>query len=184
MEYIKLQISELILKYAEKENGLNDLMEIMLESMMLAERTEFLKDNPGNKGNGFRPGHAYGHGKILSFRIPRGRFGNTNRWGEDTRTIEGIVEITSGTGIGSVDENKDFSVYPNPFVESVNFRFVEAGDYTINIYGVDGTLMQTNNLTAGAGQVVNVTLAGSKGMYVVKVVKNGKTYKTVKVVKK
>ena len=108
----------------------------------------------------------------------------TNRWGEDTRTVEGIVEITSGSGIGSVDENKDFSVYPNPFVESVNFRFVEAGDYTINIYGVDGTLMQTNNLTAGAGQVVNVTLAGSKGMYVVKVVKNGKTYKTVKVLKK
>lgn len=51
-------------------------MGIMLESMMLAERAEFLKDNPGNKGNGFRPGHAYGHGKILSFRIPRDRFGN------------------------------------------------------------------------------------------------------------
>ena len=49
MEYTKLQISELILKHAEKENGLNDLMEIMLESMMLAERAEFLKDNPDNK---------------------------------------------------------------------------------------------------------------------------------------
>ena len=29
-------------KHAEKENGLHDLMEIMLESMMMAERSEFL----------------------------------------------------------------------------------------------------------------------------------------------
>ena len=38
-------------KHAEKKNGLHDLMEIMLESMMVAERDEFLAENPGNKGN-------------------------------------------------------------------------------------------------------------------------------------
>ena len=32
-------------------NDLHDLMEIMLESMMVAERGEFLAENPGNKGN-------------------------------------------------------------------------------------------------------------------------------------
>lgn len=41
-------------KHAAKGNGLHDLMEIMLESMMVAERGEFLADNPGNKGNGYR----------------------------------------------------------------------------------------------------------------------------------
>ena len=30
-------------------------MEIMIESMMVAERGEFLADNPGNKGKGYRP---------------------------------------------------------------------------------------------------------------------------------
>lgn len=55
---------------------LHDLMEITLESMMVAERGEFLAKNPGNKGNGYRPGHSYGQGKKLEFRIPRDRYGN------------------------------------------------------------------------------------------------------------
>ena len=42
MHFTKVQISELMRKHAEKVNGLHDLMEIMLESMMVAERSEFL----------------------------------------------------------------------------------------------------------------------------------------------
>ena len=52
-------------KHAEKKNGLHDLMEIMLECMMVAERGEFLADNPGNKGIGYRPGSTYGQGRKL-----------------------------------------------------------------------------------------------------------------------
>ena len=48
----------------------------MLESMMVAERGEFLSEHPGNKGNGYRPGHSYGQGKKLEFRIPRDRYNN------------------------------------------------------------------------------------------------------------
>ena len=51
MHFTKVQISELMRKHAEK-NGLHDLMEIMLESMMLVERSEFLYENPQNKENG------------------------------------------------------------------------------------------------------------------------------------
>lgn len=69
MHFTKVQISELMRKHAEKENGLHDLMEIMLESMLVTERGEYLRENPGNKGNGYRPGHAYGHGRKLEFRI-------------------------------------------------------------------------------------------------------------------
>ena len=76
MDLTKLQLSELICKHAEKKNGLHDLMEIMLESMMVAERGEFLADNPGNKGNGYRRGCTYGQGRKLEFRIPRDRYGN------------------------------------------------------------------------------------------------------------
>lgn len=46
MDLTKLQLSELMCKHASKGNGLHDLMEIMLESMMVAERGEFLADNP------------------------------------------------------------------------------------------------------------------------------------------
>lgn len=72
----KEQISEQMCKHAEKKNGFHDLMEIMLESLMFAERGEFLAENPGNKGNGYRPGHSYGQGKRLELRIPRDRYGN------------------------------------------------------------------------------------------------------------
>ncbi len=72
----KEQISEQMRKHAEKKNGLHDLLEIMLESMMVAERGEFLSEHAGNKGNGYRPGHSYGQGKKLEFRIPRDAFIN------------------------------------------------------------------------------------------------------------
>ena len=42
MEFTKEQIFELTSKHLEKENGIQDLLEIMLESIMLAERREFL----------------------------------------------------------------------------------------------------------------------------------------------
>ena len=76
MNFTKEQLLELMCKHAQRENGLHDLLEIMIESMMVAERGEFLADNHGNKGNGFRPGHTYGHGRRLEFCIPRDRYGN------------------------------------------------------------------------------------------------------------
>ena len=76
MNLTKVQISELMHKHAKRENGLHDLLEIMLESMMVAERSEFLRTETSNKGNGYRPGHTYGHGRKLEFRIPRDRYGN------------------------------------------------------------------------------------------------------------
>jgi len=42
MEFTKEQLSELISKHSEKENGLQDLMEMMLERLMLSERKEYL----------------------------------------------------------------------------------------------------------------------------------------------
>ena len=42
--------------YGER-NGLQDLMEIMLESLMVSERREYLREEglSGNKCNGYRP---------------------------------------------------------------------------------------------------------------------------------
>lgn len=55
-------------------SGLHDL----LENMMLSERREYLREDglPGDKGTGFRLGHTYGHGRALTFRILRNRYGN------------------------------------------------------------------------------------------------------------
>ena len=74
-------------------------------------------------------------------------------------------------------------IYPNPFVESVNFRFTEGGDYTINIVNTNGAVIQSNAFKAGAGDTVNVAVTGSKGVYIIQVLKSGKLYKAVKVIK-
>jgi transposase-like protein len=75
MELTKLQIRQAIANHVNKENGFNDVMEVMLEAMMKAERTLFLEGSKDNKANGFRPGKAYGNNRILEFRIPRDRRG-------------------------------------------------------------------------------------------------------------
>ena len=72
----KEHFSEQMCKHAQKKNVLHDLMEIMLESMMIAERCEFLVDNSDNKGNGYHLGSTYGHGCKLDFRISRDRYDN------------------------------------------------------------------------------------------------------------
>ncbi|MGP1590283.1 MAG: endo-beta-N-acetylglucosaminidase [Prevotella sp.] len=108
----------------------------------------------------------------------------TNRWGEATLTKTELVEVTSSTGINGVESNVEFAAYPNPFVESVNLRFAEGGTYTLNVLNTSGVLVQSNQLTTAAGEVTNVSVTGAKGLYLLQIVKDGKTYKTIKLVKK
>lgn len=116
-----------------------------------------------------------------------GHYGATlklvNRWGEDTKTVANLVEVTNTTNSINGVKAADFALYPNPFVESVNLRFAEAGVYTIQVATVNGAVMQNTKATANAGDVVNVAITGAKGLYIVRVLKNGKQYKAVKVVK-
>ncbi len=73
MQLTKEQIVSVLNKFAVEENGLNSLLELLLDSLMLCEREEFLKSEKGNKGNGYRLGRVFGHGTELSLRIPRDR---------------------------------------------------------------------------------------------------------------
>jgi len=76
MDFTKEQLSEVFVKHLDREKGLQELMELMIESIMRAERQDFLDNNPENKGNGFRQGKSYGNSRVLEFRIPRDRSGN------------------------------------------------------------------------------------------------------------
>lgn len=77
MEFTKVQLKTLIYNHIKnKENGLNDILEMTLNAMMRAERNEELADQGSfNKANGYRPGRVYGNGQILELRIPRDRNG-------------------------------------------------------------------------------------------------------------
>ena len=108
----------------------------------------------------------------------------SNRWGEATFTKAELVEVIASTGINGVENGVAFEAFPNPFVESVNLRFAEGGTYTLNVLNANGVLVQSNLLTTAAGEVTNVSVTGAKGLYILQIVKNGKTYKTIKLVKK
>jgi len=108
----------------------------------------------------------------------------SNRWGEATLTKTELVEVTASTGINGVENGVAFEAFPNPFVESVNLRFAEGGTYTLNVLNANGMLVQSNLLTTAAGEVTNVSVTGAKGLYILQIVKGGKTYKTIKLVKK
>lgn len=71
----KVLLKDLIANHLKQENGLNEVLELTLNAMMKHERSLHLEDADGNKGNGYRPGRVYGHGKLLELRIPRDRNG-------------------------------------------------------------------------------------------------------------
>ncbi len=75
MEFTKVQLKTLIGNHIEREGGLQEVMEMMLNAMMKSERTAHLEGAEGNKANGYRYGKTYGQGRILELRIPRDRNG-------------------------------------------------------------------------------------------------------------
>ena len=72
------QLQDIIQNVLNKDDGLNDLLEYILNGLMQAERAHWMNNQagPDNKANGYRPGRAIGHGRKLSLRIPRDRLGN------------------------------------------------------------------------------------------------------------
>lgn len=71
----KKQIQQVINTTLLQEKGLNDLFEMMINGLMLSERTTFLEQQEGNKGNGYRKANRSGIGSKLELSIPRDRLG-------------------------------------------------------------------------------------------------------------
>ena len=73
MNLTKKQTEEVLSKFISEDNGLHSVMEMVLNSLMLCERSAYLSDVGLNKGNGFRQASVFGHGRQLELRIPRDR---------------------------------------------------------------------------------------------------------------
>ena len=69
------QLQDIIQSILNKDEGLNELLELILNGLMKIECTQWMASNsgPDNKSNGYRPGRAIGHGRKLSLRTPRDR---------------------------------------------------------------------------------------------------------------
>ena len=88
-------------------------------------------------------------------------------------TIRGNFDATI-----SIEENEDVSgvtIYPNPTTDNLNINFVSKEDQnvTINVIGVDGALVFSENLTTKVGQASRTTVDFAnlaKGIYMVQLV--------------
>lgn len=128
------------------------------------------------EGRGATVAYTYGGKKSVSLTL-------TNLWGSDKMTQADIVEIDGPSGINNA-VSSDFSVYPNPFAESVNVRFAEAGLYQISLSTIAGSLVQTTTINATDGQTINLGVDAPAGLYILNIQKNGQSYATLKVLKK
>lgn len=106
-----------------------------------------------------------------------------NDWGETAQTLTDCITVDVPNAISTVETGRGDGVETTVAQGSVNFRFSAAGHYTVRVIAADGKPLQTNSFDATDGQVVNVALKGHPGLCLVKVEKDGKTCKTVKVVK-
>ena len=73
MNLTKKQTEEVLSNFLEQKNGLNEVLQMMLNAMMYSERKEHLTESIINKANGYRQGNVFGYGKQIELRIPRDR---------------------------------------------------------------------------------------------------------------
>ena len=102
-----------------------------------------------------------------------------NSYGKDQRTFQ-VIHIDAPTGINkmSTEELKAYTVNDDILVDCA-----QDGAYTFEVYSIDGMQVLRNNVNVTTGNTVRLHLANS-GVYILKVKKEGKTLRTVKLIRK
>ena len=102
-----------------------------------------------------------------------------NSYGKDQRTFQVIhVDVPTGINEMSKEELKAYTVNDDILVDCA-----QDGAYTFEVYSIDGMQVLRNNVNVTTGNTVRLHLANS-GVYILKVKKEGKTLRTVKLIRK
>lgn len=103
-----------------------------------------------------------------------------NDLGSDSRTFQ-VIKVTGGgaavEGIGA----EDVKVYT--VGDTFYLDVTEGGNYNVAIYAADGRTVANVSRQVASGDMMKVNLNGATGVYVVKIARDGKTLRTVKVQK-
>lgn len=103
-----------------------------------------------------------------------------NALGSHTMTYPVLVAKESHA-INGVEAEEAVAVYTTE--SSVVVEFPEAGDYTVAVFNIEGKLAAKRSQNVEAGQAMNVKL-NANGVYMVAIEKDGRTLRTVKLIKK
>ena len=102
-----------------------------------------------------------------------------NSYGKDQRTFQVIhVDVPTGINEMSTEELKAYTINDDILVDCA-----QDGAYTFEVYSIDGMQVLRNNVNVTTGNTVRLHLANS-GVYILKVKKEGKTLRTVKLIRK
>ncbi len=99
-----------------------------------------------------------------------------NSLGSDMKTYP-VFKVDGGDGVADevMGDMRTYTVDGVLFVE-----FAEEGTYQVAVYNVSGMLVAEKEAAVAAGQNMSITL-GAKDVYVVKVMKEGKVVRAIKV---
>lgn len=99
-----------------------------------------------------------------------------NSLGSDTKAYP-VFKVNTGDGVADevMGDMRTYTVDGVLFVE-----FAEEGTYQVDVYNVSGMLVAEKEAAVAAGQNMSITL-GAKDVYVVKVMKEGKVVRAIKV---
>lgn len=73
MNLTKKQTEEVLSKFISEDNGLNNVLQMMINAMMYSERADHLENTNTNKANGYRLGKVFGFCSQIELRVPRDR---------------------------------------------------------------------------------------------------------------
>lgn len=105
-----------------------------------------------------------------------------NIYGKATTAVSDCIVIGNGGSGLENGETVQLSMYPNPFKDIVNLAFAENGHYIISVYTTAGSLVKSLAIDASIGEVKQLSV-DEKGLYYVRVSKDGKDIKSFKVIK-
>jgi endo-beta-N-acetylglucosaminidase D len=110
-----------------------------------------------------------------------------NGLGQDNAEYKYIYVVNSTSPIitGVDDINKaDVKTYPNPFVNSINVKFGQEGNYVVRIIDSFGKVVNEVQKRAEAGETTQINVNVVPGIYIAQIINNGKVVGTVKLIKK
>lgn len=101
-----------------------------------------------------------------------------NALGSDSRTFS-VITVGDPTGIGetTTGQTEAYVVGDQAYID-----FAEAGNYSVRVYNVAGQLVASKAQQMAKGQKMTLTLAAA-GTYVLDVQKDGKSVRTVKLIR-
>ncbi len=106
----------------------------------------------------------------------------TNAYGTDVKEI--LVKVKDGGS--SVDDVLKPSVVISPtvFTDHVTIALADEGLYSVNVYDLNGLLVKTLRKNCAENETIHMDLQVAPGMYLMKVLRNGLTLESAKIIKK